>query len=171
MPRLIWVFAGRTCHFVGFDMQGQLKRTSRGSVINMLALKPMGCWFNPCSSYHKSNCWSIIELLHDKTNKMPSLIRVFTVNLKKHWVLNYLLSAQWRLIRLGSCPGWSESSLGTHHFVGLSCGGSIVNGMLKLNTLTHSLTLYYTKIVWGKKKKELHAHVKSAISLAPNVGL
>ena len=50
----------------------------------------------------------IIEPLHDKTNKMtcapskdsdqpghaPSLIKVFAVCMKKHWALNYLLSAQ-----------------------------------------------------------------------------
>ena len=34
-------------------------------------------------------------------------------------VLSYPLSAQLRLIRLGGCPGWSESSLGAQHFVGL----------------------------------------------------
>ena len=39
------------------------------------------------------------------------LIRVFPVCMRKHWALNYLLSAQWRLIRLGGCQGWSESSL------------------------------------------------------------
>ena len=68
-----------------------------------------------------------IELPHDKTNKMtcapskdsdqtghpPSLIRVFAVHMKNHWVLSYPLSAQRRLIRLGGCPGWSESSLGS----------------------------------------------------------
>ena len=43
---------------------------------------------------------------------------VFAVRMKKHWALNYPLSAQWRLIRLGGCPGWSVSSLGTHHSVG-----------------------------------------------------
>ena len=32
--------------------------------------------------------------------------------MKKAWVLSYPLSAQWRLIRLGGCPVWSESSLG-----------------------------------------------------------
>ena len=32
--------------------------------------------------------------------------------MKKAWVLSYPLSAQRRLIRLGGCPGWSESSLG-----------------------------------------------------------
>ena len=57
----------------------------------------------------------------DKTNKMtfvpsedsdqpghpPSL--VFAVRMEKHWVFSYPLSAQRRLIRLGGCPGWSES--------------------------------------------------------------
>ena len=66
----------------------------------------------------------------DKTNKMacapsedsdqpghqPSLIRVFAVCMKKAWVLSYPLSAQRRLIRLGGCPGWSESSLGAQSF-------------------------------------------------------
>ena len=56
------------------------------------------------------------ELRHDKTNKVtvhpPSLIRVFAVRMKKAWVLSYPLSAQRRLIRLGRCPGWSESLLG-----------------------------------------------------------
>ena len=64
---------------------------------------------------------------HDKTNKMsfapsedsdqtghpPSLTRVFVFRMKKAWVLSYPLSAQRRtMIRLGGCPGWSESSLG-----------------------------------------------------------
>ena len=44
---------------------------------------------------------------------LPSLIRVFAVCMKKPRVLSYPVSAQQRLIRLGGCPGWSESSLGT----------------------------------------------------------
>ena len=32
--------------------------------------------------------------------------------MKKPWVLSYPLSAQRKLIRLGGCPGWAESSLG-----------------------------------------------------------
>ena len=78
---------------------------------------------------------------HDKTNKMvcapskdsdqpghpPSLIRVFAVHMKDHWVLSYQLIERTgkTLIRLGGCPGWSESSLGaqTILFV-LSRGGS-----------------------------------------------
>ena len=39
---------------------------------------------------------------------------VFAVRMKKAWVLSYLLWAQQRLIRLGRCPGWSESLLGAH---------------------------------------------------------
>ena len=53
---------------------------------------------------------------------------VFAVRMKKRWALNYLLSAQWRLIRLGGCPGWSESSLGAHVILlVLSCGGSYLS--------------------------------------------
>ena len=48
----------------------------------------------------------------DQPGHPPSLIRVFAVRMKKAWVLNYPLSAQRRLIRLGRCLGWSESSLG-----------------------------------------------------------
>ena len=76
---------------------------------------------------------------HDKTNKMicafsehsdqpghlPSLIGVFAVRMKKAWVHSCPLSAQRRLIRLGGCPGWSESSLGAHAIsLVLSWGGS-----------------------------------------------
>ena len=38
------------------------------------------------------------------------------VRMKKAWVFSYPLSAQRRLIRLGRCPGCSESSLGTQSF-------------------------------------------------------
>ena len=48
----------------------------------------------------------------DQPGHPPSLIRVFAVRMKKAYVLSYPLSAQRRLIRLGGCPGWSESSLG-----------------------------------------------------------
>ena len=85
---------------------------------------------------------SIIEPPHDKANKMvcapnkdsdqpghpPSLIRVFTVHMKKPWVyLSYPLSAWRTLIRLGRCPGWSESLLGAQvTLLVLSWGGSII---------------------------------------------
>ena len=77
----------------------------------------------------------------DKTNKMtrapsedsdqpghpPSQIRVFAVRMKKPWVLTCTLSAQWRLIRLSGCPGWSVSSHGAHVILlVLLCGGSFI---------------------------------------------
>ena len=71
----------------------------------------VSCWmgfFSHCSWAH------LDEPLHDKTNKMtcvPSKTQislgihpvwsVFADRMKKHWALNYLLSAQWRL--------WSDS--------------------------------------------------------------
>ena len=41
---------------------------------------------------------------------------LFTVRIEKYWVLSYPLSALRRLIKLGGCPGWSESFLGTQSF-------------------------------------------------------
>ena len=75
----------------------------------------------------------------DKTNKtacvpsensyqpghLPSLIRVFTVCMKKLWVLSYPLSAQWRL-----WSDWMDAQADLNprwvhiHFVVLSCHGS-----------------------------------------------
>ena len=52
----------------------------------------------------------------DQPGHPPTLIRVFAVRMKKPWVISYPLSTQRRLIRLGRCPGWSDSSLGTHLF-------------------------------------------------------
>ena len=50
---------------------------------------------------------------------------VFAVHMKKPWVLSYPVSAQRTLIRLGGCPGWSESSLGAQVILSvLSWGGS-----------------------------------------------
>ena len=87
---------------------------------------------------------SPFEPAHDKTNKMacapsedsdqpghpPSLISL-------HCALNGLLRIQAffirtakSLIRLGGCPGWSESSLGEHTILlVLSCAGSFCMGM------------------------------------------
>ena len=50
---------------------------------------------------------------------------LFAVRKKKVWTFSYLLSALWRLTRLGGCPGWSESSLGAQAILlVLSCAGS-----------------------------------------------
>ena len=91
------------------------------------------------STREDRKCFRTFELLHDKTNKMtcvlskdsdqpehpPSLIRVFTVRMKKHWALNYLFSTLWRL-----WSDWEDAqadlSLCWVHVIllVLSCGGS-----------------------------------------------
>ena len=64
---------------------------------------------------NQQNSWAPSED-SDQPGHPPVLIRVFAVRMKKPWVLSYPLSPQLRLIRLGACPGWSESSLGTQSF-------------------------------------------------------
>ena len=61
------------------------------------------------------------------TTQISLGIRVFAVRMKKAWVLSYPQGAQRRLIRLGGCPGWSESSLDAYVILlVLSWGGSNV---------------------------------------------
>ena len=98
-------------------------------------------WDDCKFKYVLSYLWNekmLYEPRHDKTNKVtvrPAKTQislgvrpVFAVRMKKAWVLSYPISAQRRLwsdwaelpnkrtaktlIRLGGCPGWSESSLG-----------------------------------------------------------
>ena len=73
---------------------------------------------SPNEPQHEKHQWSDCAPSEDsdQPGHPPSLIRVFAVRMKKAWVLNYPLRAQRRLIRLGGCPGWSESSLGAHSF-------------------------------------------------------
>ena len=52
----------------------------------------------------------------DQPGHMPSLIRVFTVSSVGSKGPKVSSCGQWRLIRLGGCPGWSVSSLGAHSF-------------------------------------------------------
>ena len=62
----------------------------------------------------------------DQPGHLPSLIRDFAVRMKKHpWLLKRTAKT---LIRLGECPGWSESLLGAHVLLlVLSWGGSNVH--------------------------------------------
>ena len=82
---------------------------NRNLFVNVLCIKWAASWQNQQSDYAPSED-------SDQPGHPPSLIRVFAVRMKKAWVLSYQLSAQRRLIRLGGCPGWSESSLGAHSF-------------------------------------------------------
>ena len=97
----------------------------------------------------------------DQSGHSPSLIRVFTVCMKKAWVLSYPLSAQWRLwSNLVGCPGWSESSLGAHAILlVLSWGGSScfhhqiqclsLYNSLDVFSLTFSLALFVFLYIWA----------------------
>ena len=79
----------------------------------------------PCFNGRVVSWVSLLEPPHDKTNNVvvcPAKTQlslgirpvwsVFPVRMKKAWVLSYPLSAQRKLIRLGGCPGWLETSLG-----------------------------------------------------------
>ena len=62
-----------------------------------------------------------------KTQHPPSLIRVFAVRLMGSLGPKLSSCGQRRLIRLGGCPDWSESSLGAHAtLLVLTGGGSLV---------------------------------------------
>ena len=122
-----------------------------------------------CSTFHLHHSDTILYIVkttpppppppHDKINKMacahskdadqpghlPSLIRVF---IKKAWILSYPLSAQRRLlIRLGRCPDWSESSLGTQSFC----------------WLCHEVAQLFITIFWGAG--EVFRFLQSPVSI------
>ena len=66
------------------------------------------CW-RPVNSTHKLDIWPC----------------AWQSSLSAWRHLSYLQSAQWRLISLGGCPGWSEALLSTHVILlVLSCYGS-----------------------------------------------
>ena len=67
-------------------------------------------------SIAKPTKWSVHPA---KTPFSLGIWSVFPLHIKKHWVLSYLYGTQWRLIRLGRCPGWSESSLGAQVILSL----------------------------------------------------
>ena len=73
-------------------------------------------YHNWATSRQKQPCGCAPNEDSDPPGHLPSLIRVFAVRMKILWVLSYPLSTQQTLISLGRCPGWSESSLGTHSF-------------------------------------------------------
>ena len=143
MPRLIWVFVGPTsfcwfCHAAHLECQAKIDqfawlvrmiRVLQSTHMIMLVLSCSNSVICICILYvhvaerkrwaatwqnQQSECAPSKD--SDQPGHPPSLIRVFAVYMKKAWVLSYPLSAQRRLIRLGGCPGWSESSLGAHSF-------------------------------------------------------
>ena len=140
MPRLIWVFAGRTVTFVGFVMRLLNYCFSLLCFNDVPVIKHR--IFNFCASSWRKQVrlqiiWLfgpnvIIESPHNKTNNMtcvpsedsdqpghsPSLIRAFADRMKKPWVLSYQLSAQ-RRFWSGRVPRLILVSAGrTYNFVG-----------------------------------------------------
>ena len=114
-------------------------------------------------------CLLPFEPPHDKTNEMacapsddsdqaghpPSLIRVFAVRMVKAWTLSYPLSAQWRLIRLDGCPGWSESSLGAHaNSLVLSWGGSF-RILISSSEKERAASGHLFVVLWARKRELL----------------
>ena len=72
---------------------------------------------------HQCVCLSVTSLNDNVTWSIdlyrcmkPCSSKESHVHMKKALVLIYPFIAQRRLIRLGECPGWSESSLGAHSF-------------------------------------------------------
>ena len=81
---------------------------------------------SPCMT--KPTKWHAPSEYSDQPEHPPSLIRVFAVGVKKAWSLATLWRTAKTLIRLGWCPGWSESSLGAQVILlVLSCGSSYMS--------------------------------------------
>ena len=131
MPRLIWVLAGLTYYFVGFVMRwlnsDVLLIVLKGRAQNFLIGKshsvvkiwsPIIKFTLKTANLQSQNDWAALWQKQqcgcapsedsDQPGHLPSLIRIFTVRMKKAWVLSYHLSTKRR-----PCPGWSESSLGS----------------------------------------------------------
>ena len=92
----------------------KLSKSDVGEIFSAQWMIQFNNWSASCQSQHNDCAPS--EDSHQPGNP-PSLIRVFAVRMKKAWVLSFPLSAQRRLIRLGGCPDWSESSWPHSHFV------------------------------------------------------
>ena len=90
---------------------------------------------------------------------------IFTVHMKKHWALNYLLSTQQRLIRLGGCSGWSVKSLHwtQSHFVGF-----VMRQLIYItleNILPYIIIYFFMKIVHTNHHKNQFSRLGSTLDL------
>ena len=143
MPRLIWVFAGHTCHFVGFVMRwlilccwSLMKTIALNCSIVLMRFWDVRNYFLTVRNYFltvRNLKSSRYQPEHDKTSTLTCVPMcsedrsAFAVCLKKVWIVSCPSRSQRRLIRLDNCPGWSESSLGAQVILlVLSCSGSIL---------------------------------------------
>ena len=108
----------------------------------------------------------------------------FAVRMKKARVLSYPLSAQWRLIRLGGCQGWSESLLGAHAILLVSSrGNSLIleterwyrrtSTSAPLRPLRRSIRFYELSLNWSQINKcfILTEHSINLYLWTPNTGV
>ena len=127
---------------------------------------PLGFTFNTLHDLLK-----VIVLLTSCLSVRPSvrLIRVFAVCMKKPWVLSYPLSAQQRLIRLGGCPGWSESSLGAHFvLLVLSCCGSFVMFWFVSLASTILISVFSMRFYsWNSLRNRWYLCIHARVCLSP----
>ena len=134
-------------------------------VTNDLYINWTTYWIKNCLIPHFSGypTFHTNESRHDKTNKMsvrPAKTQIsLGVRMKKPWAFSYLLNTQRRLIRLGGCPGWSESSLGTHSF----CGFCRVVAQM-LSTQYHPRTSEYN---WAASRENLPSRVCDQVRHKP----
>ena len=150
---LVWVFVGCTCHFVGFDV---LRLIFHLAALLHIIIEP---WHDKTS-----------KVWHDKTSKVtvhPAKTQISLASAQSDQSLHCALSGYLRtegffmrtvktLIRLGGCPGWSESSLATQ----LLCWFCHVTAYMakqlkqKLKTTRNNPSLSRSMHYLGFKKKK-----------------
>ena len=86
----------------------------------------------------------------DQSGHPPSLIRDFTVCMKKPWVLSYPLSTQGRLIRLDGCPADLSLRWAHSHIVGFVMRRLIFQSFSSNhnNSVLHQLYMDRVKRIW-----------------------
>ena len=140
MPRLIWVFAGRTDTLLVLSCRSSFYFESIQTCVfiflkGLISMRLELAYDNYCQIILIKQCCFIvweycwaqkIEPRHDKTNKVsvrPTKTQI-SLGIRPVWSESSLsawrnfgsLATYWTqakaLISLGGCPGWSESSLG-----------------------------------------------------------
>ena len=122
MPRLIWVFAGCTCHFVGFVVRRLTLFLNKSSITTSRCI--FYCLLMPI--------WQHLEPWHDKTSKMNVRPAKTQISLGIHPVWSESSLSAWRKFgslathweqsedsdQTGQMPRLIRVSAGRSHFVG-----------------------------------------------------
>ena len=118
MPRLIWVFAGRTVILLVLSWDGSFYTVMCQQFSNILYV--VNCIEQVNRLMTKPTKWHVRPAKSQISLGIRTVWSVLVVRMNKVWVLRYALSAQRRLIRLGIRPGWPIRVFAgrTYHFVG-----------------------------------------------------